>query len=501
MAVPRTQTDAPPVTRTGRAGARACVSSLRVGHAQLLGAERGERVARGRRAGARGAPAASRIGVAPHSFGTRVSRSSTRRRARRDAADGRARVVVAEDPAEVAALAQRIAVGAVLRHPDAVAEAAALDHVVRARCGRGDERGEQGEDGDGGGAGMWLPTQGAGERCGRGVMNASAVASPASGRTVAIRRPGLDGVARGAEQRAELARAGVEVGHHHRHAPQRGRVALHLDDLEDQRPEVDEGLPDGRLGRHAHAAHLEPGRLERGERARQVVRERDDVVDDGRAVRMLAGHRGPGRRRRRSRARPGRSTRQALDAELELRGARHSIRTSPTGAPGAKPSRAHVSGSPGRAIWRATGTNMSVPDGPSAIICRHRDARPRIAAARAAAGARARTAAGSARPGAARARPGSARSCSLVSLAGVVYWATKQSAPRLPQNSVEWLAVLGAMLLYGLATLVRGERWQRAAASTRAATRRAATRRGSTSSATWATTCCPRARATRSAWC
>ena len=50
---------------------------------------------------------------------------------------------------------------------------------------------------------------------------------------------------------------------------------------------------------------------------------------------------------------------------------------------------------------------------------------------------------------------------SLVLLAGVVYWATKQSVPRLPQNTVEWLAVFGAMLLYGLATVVRGERWQR----------------------------------------
>ena len=50
---------------------------------------------------------------------------------------------------------------------------------------------------------------------------------------------------------------------------------------------------------------------------------------------------------------------------------------------------------------------------------------------------------------------------SLVSLAGVVYWATKQSAPRLPQNGIEWLAVVGAVLLYGLATVVRGERWYR----------------------------------------
>ena len=50
---------------------------------------------------------------------------------------------------------------------------------------------------------------------------------------------------------------------------------------------------------------------------------------------------------------------------------------------------------------------------------------------------------------------------SVIALAGVVYWATQQSAPRLPHDSVEWLAALGAVLLYGLATVVRGERWHR----------------------------------------
>jgi len=50
---------------------------------------------------------------------------------------------------------------------------------------------------------------------------------------------------------------------------------------------------------------------------------------------------------------------------------------------------------------------------------------------------------------------------SVVSLAGVVYWATQQSAPRMPQGAGEWLAALGAVLLYGLATVVRGERWHR----------------------------------------
>jgi glycosyltransferase 2 family protein len=50
---------------------------------------------------------------------------------------------------------------------------------------------------------------------------------------------------------------------------------------------------------------------------------------------------------------------------------------------------------------------------------------------------------------------------SLLAVAGVVWWAAHQKAPRLPQNTGEWAAVLGAVLLYGLATLVRSERWQR----------------------------------------
>jgi uncharacterized membrane protein YbhN (UPF0104 family) len=50
---------------------------------------------------------------------------------------------------------------------------------------------------------------------------------------------------------------------------------------------------------------------------------------------------------------------------------------------------------------------------------------------------------------------------SVLALAGVVYWAARQPAPRLPQTAGEWLAVAGAVLLYAAATLVRGERWQR----------------------------------------
>jgi uncharacterized membrane protein YbhN (UPF0104 family) len=43
----------------------------------------------------------------------------------------------------------------------------------------------------------------------------------------------------------------------------------------------------------------------------------------------------------------------------------------------------------------------------------------------------------------------------------VIWWAAHQQPPRLPHTSGEWLAALGAVLLYGLATLVRGERWHR----------------------------------------
>jgi uncharacterized membrane protein YbhN (UPF0104 family) len=50
---------------------------------------------------------------------------------------------------------------------------------------------------------------------------------------------------------------------------------------------------------------------------------------------------------------------------------------------------------------------------------------------------------------------------SLLAVAAVVWWASHQPSPRLPQNASEWLATIGAVLLYGLATAVRGERWRR----------------------------------------
>ena len=50
---------------------------------------------------------------------------------------------------------------------------------------------------------------------------------------------------------------------------------------------------------------------------------------------------------------------------------------------------------------------------------------------------------------------------SLVALAAVVWWASKQQAPQLPHTPKELLALIGAIALYGLAAVVRAERWQR----------------------------------------
>jgi glycosyltransferase 2 family protein len=50
---------------------------------------------------------------------------------------------------------------------------------------------------------------------------------------------------------------------------------------------------------------------------------------------------------------------------------------------------------------------------------------------------------------------------SLLAVAGVVWWAVHQPKPDLPSTRSELLALLSAIALYGLATVVRSERWQR----------------------------------------
>jgi glycosyltransferase 2 family protein len=49
---------------------------------------------------------------------------------------------------------------------------------------------------------------------------------------------------------------------------------------------------------------------------------------------------------------------------------------------------------------------------------------------------------------------------SLLAVAGVVWWALRQPAPQFPDTAAEWGALLGAIALYAVATLVRGERWR-----------------------------------------
>src|SRR5215217_7435133 len=48
---------------------------------------------------------------------------------------------------------------------------------------------------------------------------------------------------------------------------------------------------------------------------------------------------------------------------------------------------------------------------------------------------------------------------SLIALAAVVWWATKQEAPEFPSGAGAWAWLGAAVALYALATVVRGERW------------------------------------------
>jgi glycosyltransferase 2 family protein len=49
---------------------------------------------------------------------------------------------------------------------------------------------------------------------------------------------------------------------------------------------------------------------------------------------------------------------------------------------------------------------------------------------------------------------------SVVAVAGVVWWALHQEPPQFPDSPSEWRALAGAIALYAVATLVRGERWR-----------------------------------------
>ncbi|HTE63453.1 MAG TPA: lysylphosphatidylglycerol synthase transmembrane domain-containing protein [Solirubrobacteraceae bacterium] len=49
---------------------------------------------------------------------------------------------------------------------------------------------------------------------------------------------------------------------------------------------------------------------------------------------------------------------------------------------------------------------------------------------------------------------------SVVAVAGVVWWALHQEPPQFPDTAGEWGALAGAVAIYAVATLVRGERWR-----------------------------------------
>lgn len=55
---------------------------------------------------------------------------------------------------------------------------------------------------------------------------------------------------------------------------------------------------------------------------------------------------------------------------------------------------------------------------------------------------------------------------SVVFLAAAVWWASKQKLPSLPKDTHAYASLAGALLLYALATVCRGERWHRLLRST-----------------------------------
>jgi uncharacterized membrane protein YbhN (UPF0104 family) len=50
---------------------------------------------------------------------------------------------------------------------------------------------------------------------------------------------------------------------------------------------------------------------------------------------------------------------------------------------------------------------------------------------------------------------------SVIALAAVIWWALRQEPPQLPDSAGEMAALIGAIALYGINTLVRSERWHR----------------------------------------
>ena len=62
---------------------------------------------------------------------------------------------------------------------------------------------------------------------------------------------------------------------------------------------------------------------------------------------------------------------------------------------------------------------------------------------------------------------------SIVAIAGCVWWASKQEAPTFPSNASDWALLVLGLLVYSVATVVRGWRWDRILRSTHVQHRRA----------------------------
>ena len=311
-------------------------------------------------------------------------------------------------------------------------------------------------------------------------MNATAVAGPASRRTVAIRRPGCT-ASRGSPTSGPRPSRSSTDEHH---APQRRAPHPTLDQLEDALAEAEERHRARRTRRSSN-----PASSSAAVRARQRVGQRHDVVDH-RAPRSGVRPASRGARRRGHDRRPsGPLGGQALDADARAAPAPGTMRMPPTAkSPVSKPSADQAGAGSGTEIWRAcTGT--------SAIMTGIATPDPHV---------RAR--------GTAAARPARAGPPPRLRVLG----RRRHLAGRGGRRRVVGLPPAGAppaaqhgrvagRARRGAALRARDPRPRRALVPpARRRGRRippAATPRSSTSSATWATTSSPRAPATRSASC
>ena len=244
-----------------------------------------------------------------------------------------------------------------------------------------------------------------------------------------------------------------------------------------------------------------------------LVREDDGVVDGERAVRVRVGcGRGRDRRGRHDRQPVGARSREPLDGERD-----DPLPRRAAGEPHAQIAERDHPGGVGREAERAprprARRRSSAPARrPCAASVCHPDRTVKLEETAARRGTdsardpRATSPAGGRSASAMRHAGGASRGSrwsgsliSVVAVAGVVCWALHQEPPQFPDSRASGRALAGAVALYAIATLVRGERWHaccapRAPSPTARGLARAQRRR-----LRRRTTSSPRAPATRSA--